>query len=134
MAAEAWLDPNPRRRCALPLQLLTRERIHDRKLLVMIRRVAAEGEPAGVFAFDLDEELFVLGAEALKDVRIHDDFELVHVGVTAERLVQRSLELDAHGHGTLYFAAAIAVRARFVDCAGDALLGALPGHLHEAKR
>ena len=48
--------------------------------------------------------------------------------------MERTLEFDTHGHGALHDTLAVAVGAVRVEGAGDAFLGALAGHLHEAER
>ena len=58
---------------SLGLQLRAGVGVGDAEFLVVVGGVAAEGEAAGVFALDLDEELFVLRAQPAEDVWMHHD-------------------------------------------------------------
>src|SRR6185436_20018653 len=57
-------------------QLLVVHRVQDRELLVMKRRVAAEGQASFVFPLNLHEQLFVFRAETIEQVRMNNDFDL----------------------------------------------------------
>src|SRR5579862_546180 len=118
----------------LQLQLGSVRGVGDEELFLVIGRVAPEGQPARVFSLDLDEEFFVLGAEALEDFGVDRDLDVVDgVLVLAHDGVQGALQFHAHGHGALHRAAAFAVRAVLVDGAAQALLRALARHFHQAE-
>ena len=96
--------------------------------------VGAEDEAAGVAALDVDEVLLVVGAEAVEEVGVHGDADLMDdFLVLAHDGVEGALEFHAHGHGALDHAFAAAMRAWDEDGAGEALVGALAGHFHETE-
>lgn len=95
--------------------------------------VAAEAEATVVLALHFHEDLLVLGAEALEDVGVHDDEEvMVALWIAQQDAVDAALEFDAHGFGALDFAMPVAILAVIIDGFAEALVEALAGHFHEA--
>ena len=55
----------------------------------MQRRVGFEGKPTAVTALNVDKQLFIFGAEAVEELGINDDFDLVDgLDVPAHHTVQ----------------------------------------------
>ena len=64
-------------------QFLVRLCIRDDESLNMERRVGLEGQSTCVFALDVDEQFFVLAAEAVEQLGMHRDLELVNLFLMA---------------------------------------------------
>jgi len=102
----------------------------------MQRGIRAERELAEVSFFHFDQQLFVLGAQALEDAGVDHDAELEIRFVPRsllEDFAQLALDLDAHGDGALHPASAFAVGAIVIDRVVHAFRMALAGHFHEAE-
>ncbi len=97
-------------------------------------RIGFERQSSAVAAFDVDEQLLVLRAQALQQVGVHDDFDLVDaVDVLAHDGVERALQFDGHGHGVLDQTAPFAIRAGVELRHAHALGGTLTGHFHQSE-
>jgi len=49
----------------------------------MERRIGLEGETTGILTLDIDEEFLVLGAEAVQELGMNGDLELVNLLLVA---------------------------------------------------
>ncbi len=96
--------------------------------------IGLEGEAGGVFAFNVNEQFLVLGAEPVEQFGMNRDPEFVNIFLmTLHQGMQSALKFDAHGHGTLHNTLAVTVGTVRVERTGKTLLGALPCHFHQTE-
>jgi len=52
---------------------------------VVKRGVGAEGQTTRIFAFNVDQQFLVLGFQAVQDFGIHDDANVMNIGLDASQ-------------------------------------------------
>src|ERR1700752_5219814 len=107
----------------LRLKLLIGLRVEQNELLVMERRIGAEGQATGILLLDAHQKLFVLSLEAVQHFGINDNPDIVDIRFFAKNRVQGALNFVTHRHRTLYYRAAVALWANHKHRAGEAFLG-----------
>ena len=121
------------KRAVLALQLRAGIRVGHDEFFVVKSRIRPEHQAPGITPFQLHEQLFIFFFQALQDVGIQDDANVVNrVLIFSHDRVERAMHLHARAHGRLDHAAAFAVRTILVDRIAQAFLRALPRHLHQA--
>ena len=119
---------------ALGFQFLASLGVGDHEFLLMEGRIGAKDQASDVAALDVDEVLLVIGSQAVEQVGVDGDANLVNdFLVLAHDGVEGALEFHAHRHGAFDHSFAAAMRARDEEGAGEALIGALAGHFHEPE-